>query len=218
LGSIITGLHLLKEEEAIKQLNSEAEELFDIIFQGGQRLEKDIEDSLRFITTPVLVQPEAGLHLSRLQTILSQLSTELELEPLTIVENVAVKDANIPLSEQAIELVLREILKNAKKFHPKKVPKVEISIHVPEEGRQICLEISDNGLTLSPDQLARIWMPYFQGEKYFTGQSTGMGLGLSSLAFLMWSIGGTYGAYNRKDKPGLTVELGIPIIMRQEDE
>jgi hypothetical protein len=52
------------------------------------------------------------------------------------------------------------------------------------------LRIDDDGLTLSPEQLARAWSPYYQGEKYFTGQATGMGLGLSMVATLVWGAGG----------------------------
>jgi len=73
------------------------------------------------------------------------------------------------------------------------------------------LRVGDDGLTLSPEQLARAWSPYYQGEKYFTGQATGMGLGLSMVATLVWGAGGACRIYNRSDGPGVAVELDLPI-------
>lgn len=58
-----------------------------------------------------------------------------------------------------------------------------------ENAGQVTVHISDDGLTLSPEHLAQVWTPYYQGEKYFTGQLDGMGLGLSLVASLVWSVG-----------------------------
>jgi K+-sensing histidine kinase KdpD len=72
------------------------------------------------------------------------------------------------------------------------------------------LRIDDDGLTLSPEQLARAWSPYYQGEKYFTGQATGMGL--SMVATLVWGAGGACRIYNRSEGPGVAVELDLPCV------
>jgi nitrogen fixation/metabolism regulation signal transduction histidine kinase len=76
------------------------------------------------------------------------------------------------------------------------------------------LKAADDGLTLSPEQLTRVWTPYYQGEKYFTGEAAGMGLGLPTVASLIWEVGGTCRLYNRNDSPGVVVELAIPIDLR----
>jgi K+-sensing histidine kinase KdpD len=85
---------------------------------------------------------------------------------------------------------------------------IEVS-PLPEQ--QVRFQISDNGLTLSPEQLTSVWRPYYQGEKYFTGEARGMGLGLSIVASLVWGVGGTCHIYNRTDGPGVTVELKLPL-------
>jgi K+-sensing histidine kinase KdpD len=66
-----------------------------------------------------------------------------------------------------------------------------------------------------------VWTPYYQGEKYFTGEAAGMGLGLSTVASLVWTVGGTCRLYNRNGGPGVVVELSIPVAtdeLSQRDE
>ena len=53
-------------------------------------------------------------------------------------------------------------------------------------------------------------MPYYQGERYLTGNVAGMGLGLPLVASLVWEIGGQCRLSNREDGPGVVVELQLP--------
>ena len=114
----------------------------------------------------------------------------------------------LPLSHMAIELVLWELMENSKKFHPQKMPALEVSI--TENAHNICIQVADDGIRLSSDQLTRIWAPYYQAERGFSGQVPGMGLGLSMVSSLIWSAGGTCRAYNREDKDGVVIELSLP--------
>ncbi len=116
----------------------------------------------------------------------------------------------VPLSAQVIELILEELFQNAQKFHPQQSPKVEITLS--ETSHQLRIQVADDGQTLSADQLARLWTPYYQAERGFSGQLPGMGLGLSTVASFVWNVGGTCRAYNRAAGPGIVVDLLIPLI------
>ena len=161
------------------------------------------------------------------------LEAELGIESLSVNFEDCPGDARVVLSERAMELVLREILDNAKKFHPQKAPTVdvyascattkEVRLEVQEDGttvekrerivgpKEVRLRVSDDGLTLSPEQLSRVWTPYYQAEKHFTGEVAGMGLGLTMVATLVWSVGGTAHLYNLTSGPGVVVELTLPL-------
>jgi K+-sensing histidine kinase KdpD len=76
----------------------------------------------------------------------------------------------------------------------------------------------DDGTTLSPEQLVKVWTPYYQAEKGFSGSVPGMGLGLAMIASLLWSVGGTYSMTNREPGPGVVVELVIPLAQQDAAE
>jgi two-component system, cell cycle response regulator len=103
-----------------------------------------------------------------------------------------------------------ELLENARKFHPTHEPQIEISVGQTDEGF-IFIRIADNGTTLSTEQLQWAWLPYFQGEKDFTGELPGLGLGFPMVATLIWKAGGTINLRNRPDGPGVIIDLQIPL-------
>ena len=49
-----------------------------------------------------------------------------------------------------------------------------------------------------------------QGEKDFTGELPGMGLGFPMVATLTWKAGGDLWLRNRNDGPGVIVQVEIP--------
>jgi len=115
----------------------------------------------------------------------------------------------IPISCTGIEIVFTELFSNAKNFHPTGMPTIEVDIEAKCDN--ICLKIRDDGIQLSPEQLANMWTPYYQGEKYFTGEAKGMGLGMSMVGSLVWEVGGTCQAYNRTEGKGVVIELNFPL-------
>ena len=103
------------------------------------------------------------------------------------------------------------LLENARKFHPAQRPQVTITLR-RLDARRAVLRVLDDGRTLPAEELAQAWTPYFQGEKYFTGQLAGMGLGLAMVASLIWEAGGDCRLLNRSDGPGVIVELIWPLL------
>ena len=211
LFGIIGGLDYLKGHIPTDQLGPDLTHLFELVYHNTERLGRDIQDILKYIATPSLIQPDEKLSLSQLDTVISQIKFYLDLDSVVISNQASAKDATISLPAQAVELILQEVLENAKKFHPQQNPVITISIQTLNDDKQVNLKICDNGLNLSPEQLAQVWTPYYQGEKYFTGQVAGMGLGLSAVALLIWGVGGTCRMYNRDNETGVIVELTIPI-------
>jgi signal transduction histidine kinase len=151
---------------------------------------------------------------AELPALITEIYTVLALESLKVEQedielSGSPSKSYLPLSRQALAMILQELLENAHKFHPEHAPTVKIKLSL--EPGYLTLQVSDDGLTLSPEQLSKIWVPYYQGEKYFTGQITGMGLGLAMVAALVWEAGGSCRAFNREAGPGVVIELRLPL-------
>ncbi len=209
LAHLATSLEILTEADAPLS-SAEIVELAKMAHRGARRLRGEIEDILRYLNVSRLVSGESGCALAEIPQLVTEIGGSLGLAPVTIAGLEGLEQTRLALSRRAMEWTLWEILENAKKFHPQQRPIVEMVI-ANMNGRSISLKIADDGLTLSPEQLAQVWTPYYQGEKYFTGETAGMGLGLPTVASLVWAVGGTCRLYNRNRGPGIVVELSIPI-------
>jgi len=179
------------------------------VYDSTKRLHGAIEDILTYLSAPGLAVSSERFGMEQLEPIAAEISSQLGIESLTVSLAAGMSGARTMLSQRALELVLWEILENATKFHSQSSPHVEILVSRGNPG-EICLQIRDDGAAISPEHMERIWTPYYQGEKYFTGEAPGMGLGLATVATLVWETGGSCRAYNREDGPGVVIELLLP--------
>jgi two-component system cell cycle response regulator len=185
-------------------------EIATIAVTGARRLRGAIDDILGYISVPNRVTPEAGFPLDQLAELAQTISATVGIATITVACPDGLTHARLTLAPQTIELVLGELLENAKKFHPQHAPAVDVLVF-DEQAEMACIQVRDDGLTLTPDQLAQAWTPYYQGEKYFTGEVAGIGLGLARVASIVWAVGGTCRINNRDDRPGVVVELTVPV-------
>jgi PAS domain S-box-containing protein len=205
------GSQELLTRHASKLSSDDVSELSETALKSMQRLQNQIEDVLQYLEAPSLTKAKAEFNLAQLQSVINQIGASLGLQPIVIQNDDDLDHNWVLLTRRAIELILWEVFENAIKFHPQGTPTVKFSV-VRTGDVGICLKIMDDGLTLSPEQLERMWTPYYQGEKHFTGESAGMGLGLSMAASLVWNVGGSCRAYNRDDGPGIVIDLVIPLL------
>lgn len=177
---------------------------------SARQLDYEITAIFRYLETFQFVKHQHKVcGLNKFPTMLTTIADKLALDNVTLNAAANAETLYIPMAEQAVELILQELLNNAKKFHPNHTPAIEASCLVL--GDWVRIQVADDGLHLSPQQLADLWTPYYQAEKYFTGQTEGMGLGLSTVAMLVWETGGTCRAYNQSQGPGLVIELELPL-------
>lgn len=195
--------------ETIELPQDEFHQIAKTALQSVKRLRNDILNVLRFLGAPNQDEIETTTCLAQIYEKVSLIEKSLKLKPVNISIDDTIKQTLISFSEKELELLLWELLENTKKFHPIKNPEVEIIAQKLDDSVQ--LQIMDNGGTLTPDQISKVWLPYYQGEKYFTGEVNGMGLGLSLVSTIIWQKGGTCTIYNRNPAPGIVVELTIPI-------
>lgn len=196
-----------------EELSDEHRILISSAYKNALRLQSEIQDVLQYLDASHIAKPTDDLcEILEVSAIVEQLVANLSLKSVNV--NIKVDQDHqctifLPLSRRALEIILQELLENSQKFHPQQDPVIDLKVSYNDH--QVQIIIKDNGASLVPEQLSQIWSPYYQAERYFTGQVQGMGLGLSLVASLVWDVGGKCRAYNRTDKSGLVIELTLPL-------
>jgi len=211
LNELTGSLRLLVEMPALLSDTQKAEFL-EIAEHGATHLQADIQAIFDYMDTANLSQLGQGrCAVAEIAAVITELNARLDLTSITVAYVGLDDPAHIAvaITRRALEVVLWELLENAQKFHPAHTPTLDITIAPIADG--IRLQVGDDGRTLAPDQLAQLWRPYYQAERYFTGQVPGMGLGLSTVAALIWGVGGSCQIANRQDGPGIVVTLTLPV-------
>jgi two-component system, cell cycle response regulator len=211
LSHILGSLQMLVEQlPASTQQNVILNELAHMALDGSERLHGQIEDILQYLHAPTLSGLGSEIKTGEVAEAAQKIAGDLEMQDVQVAIAAAVANEYMVLSRQALDLVLRELLENAQKFHPQHTPHVTIDVERGHE-HMARVRVTDNGLCFAPDQLSHAWQPYQQGEKDFTGEVQGMGLGLATVASVIWEAGGVCSLQNRTDSPGIVIELEVPL-------
>ena len=92
-------------------------------------------------------------------------------------------------NKKMLELCVEELLENAIKFNNKmeKIIKVQAANH----GDSISIAFRDYGVGIRPQDVNKIFEPFYQVDDYFTGQISGWGLGLPMVRQVLNLHGGS---------------------------
>lgn len=202
------GLTILRKK-AHKLAPEQVVEFAEQAHQGLESLKLELERVLAYVNSPRALPSEGdGFALARLPEMMGEAQRFLELSPLEL-ELGPDLPQRLRIDSRAFELVFWEAVSNSQKFHPSGRPKISLRVNC-EGAQRVRLDFCDDGRRLTPVQLKKAFEPYFQGEKGFSGQVPGMGLGLSTLRSLLWEVGGNCSLSNRTDLEGVVLTLLVP--------
>ncbi|HEY3312331.1 MAG TPA: ATP-binding protein [Anaerolineales bacterium] len=188
----------------------EVKKLVASAIKGTDRLAEEVRSILTYIDAPLALNLGMPMVLKDLPDMVDSLGAILHLPDIVLDLPESLHPITIAMTPDAVEMALHELFENSHKFHPAHNPHVEVLVSQTESDF-IHIRITDDGLTLSIEQLEWAWLPYFQGEKDFTGELPGLGLGFPMVATLVWKAGGTINLRNRSDGPGISIEMKIPL-------
>ena len=206
LFGLLGGLDMLADPD-MELSAAEMREMATAAHEGAERLQQALQGIMAYIGAPVLCGDSGGFALVALPGRVAETAAALDLGGVSVHLAPGVEAVRVAFSPRALDLVLLELLENARKFHPTCTPRVQVRAALGAAGT-VRLTVEDDGLSLSPEQIAQAFLPYVQGEKYFTGEAAG--LGLAQVASLVWGVGGTARLYNRAEGSGVIVELTLP--------
>ena len=212
LVAILSGLELLVNYS--NQLSpQESAELISGAYENAVQLNDAVRDILQYVSLSRSSVKGDYFDLDTLPGIVEQLCQDSGLKPARL-RSLPDKGILLSLSTVAMRFILMELLENARKFHPQHSPQIEIELQIIDDN-QLLFTITDDGAGVPQERLEQVWLPYYQGEKRFTGEIKGMGLGLATVATLVAQFNGRYRLYNKPGGNGAVVELTLPILMSE---
>lgn len=211
LTAVVGGIEML-QSFADDLSDAERQELCDAVRDGARRLAESVDSVLAFAAAPSSARRDEPVWLEDVPLAVAEAVAEVGIQSVAVEVDRSVETARLNISAPALSSILRELIANAKKFHPTSSPAVQITLRT--DGMRAVVEVADDGVSLTPAQLASAWKLYFQGERFFTGEVRGLGLGLPMVAATVLECGGDYAIRNRAGGSGVVVELAIPLQRR----
>ncbi len=105
-----------------------------------------------------------------------------------------------------LELAIINLLDNAAKYSN---PPAKITIHISQEGEDVCIKISDKGIGIPPADLENIFERFYTVDKARSRRLGGAGLGLSIVRTIIEKHHGTISASSQVGE-GTTFTIHLP--------
>ncbi len=177
LTSIREGSELLMDESH-HQLSQEQKEIAQIMRESSQHLQRLIEDLLEFGKTQV---PRSGAPRKeplRLDEIVRSAfdSHALGRTAKGVRSQIVLDPVTVAGDPDQLRIVVDNLLSNAIKYTPSGG---ELDVALSARDGDACLEVSDNGPGVAPEERERVFEPFYQGSAPYAGYVQGTGLGLT---------------------------------------
>ncbi|MBL3657585.1 hybrid sensor histidine kinase/response regulator [Fulvivirga sediminis] len=162
---------------ALEQLRDEVEDqedtglYFDIIRRNADRIEQLITEMLKS-SKPKQLNPELGNLNDVINETLNITSDRIKLRGIRLVRKLEPELPKISFDQEQLKTAFLNIIINA--IEAMEVDSGILKIDSHREEGSIVLSIADNGKGIPPDQIKKLFDPFFTGKK------GGMGLGLTS--------------------------------------
>jgi len=196
---------------AQEELNENTREMLELARNGSHELQERVYRILHYLNEDRGHDNPLHTPLDKLIEVMEDLRTDLQV---SLHLHGTLPEGFVAMSQANLYALLWELCGNAKKFHPQHTPQIEIQAQCLTP-KQLTLLVRDDGCNLPSEVLEKVWIPYFQHEKFFTGQQEGMGLGLPMVASLVWNAGGSCCLRNREHGVGIEVEIILPTIQHE---
>src|ERR1019366_4947587 len=185
LSAIELNLRLLRDEVALLLPGRpDTEEYFDVLFAETQRLNRITSNFLQLSKPKELVKSTVPVH-APVQRVVRLIESEAKAKNISFVLDFNVSAPKVLGDETKLEQVCLNLLINAMQAMPNGgVIRVSSSVSGSETGRSVDLIFEDQGIGVPPENLPRLFDPYF------TTRADGNGLGLAIADRIISNHGG----------------------------
>ena len=153
------------------------------------------------------IQPEPFVFAEAASVCHQMLSVQAAAKSVELHNRVTPAAGEILADRRAVQQVLINLLSNAVKFTP---AGGSVTLDATRRGRTLTFRVSDTGIGIAEEDLARLGRPFVQVQNDYTRQYDGAGLGLSIAKGLVALHGGTMSIQSTPGA-GTVVAVTLPL-------
>ena len=198
----------LSREELLEELNAIRR---NVLLET--QLIDDLLDLTRISRGKIELRSEVvDLH-AALEDVLGILRDEIAAKELTLARDLSAEERWIWGDPTRLRQIFWNLINNAVKFTPRG-GRIVVHSFGDSEG-QLAVEITDSGVGIEPEQAARIFEAFEQGERTVTRKFGGLGLGLAITRSLVEMHKGSVKVQSAGKDQGATFTVTLPVVPNQ---
>ena len=210
--SVITGHLALLKEEGISYLSKNPMEVINILYKESLNLRTLVEKLLTFVNVTLeegdkfIQRIELPVYLKEYLKSASNMQYNKKVSfELTYEENLP----DISFNPINLDLIINNLVENGIKFN--KSEDIKINIHAKKYNNDFVeVSVKDNGYGIPHEEYGKIFDKFYQAEKTFSGEVSGLGLGLSLVKQLVESKNGKVWVESEIGE-GSTFHINLPV-------
>ena len=177
-------------------------------------LEARLIDDLLDLTR--IVKGKMPLHLERvdinnvIDAVTGMYQSEIQAKRITLTAELHAGEHHLIADPARLQQVLWNVLKNATKFTPEG-GRIALTT-TNDDARHVSITVSDNGIGMTADTLAKLFHPFEQGQDDVTRRFGGLGLGMAISKSLVDAQSGTLTAASAGPGLGSSFTVTFPVV------
>jgi two-component system phosphate regulon sensor histidine kinase PhoR len=192
-----------------------AREQIAVIDQAGERMLQLVIDNLAQAQSESTTQAELT-HVDLARVLTASVESFIPAAAVAGVEITLEADSPLLCAADAFRLrqVFDNLLTNAVKYTP---PDGAISVTATADNTAICISVADTGVGIEPDDLPRIFEPYFRGQIARESGIHGTGIGMGIVRDIVEEHGGTIAVHSQPGA-GTNVTVRLPRLTADQED
>ena len=174
------------------------------------RLIDDLLDLTRIVKGILRLTLEVENIHHLIESVVTMYTSEIHGKHLALTTHLDAEKYYANIDPARVQQIFGNLLKNATKFTPEK-GSITISTSNDSHGNLV-VKFADTGIGITPETLARLFLPFEQGEHQLRHRYEGLGLGLAISKSLVDALGGTITATSEGPGKGACMTVTFPTV------
>ena len=212
LTPVLGAVEILERDAAVPPHLLEHVQMIRRNVETEARLVDDLLDLTRIARGKVRLHFEVVDAHAVVRSVVTMFQPQFDEKSLGVTVALRARQHHVWADPGRFQQVLLNVVSNAVKFTP---AEGSITLQTSNENGTVKIEVSDTGVGIEPEVMARLFQPFEQGERTVTREFGGLGLGLSIVKSLVEMHKGSVSVTSEGKDKGATFILRMESMRRE---